>query len=210
MIKRNICWALFAFIALALMLTAASSFVTPSLAAKKSSNSSSTTHKTTSTPHHIKGVKVFHVHTVPSKVYVGNTFGLRGIVFNNSTATITFANGTCSSPLSITYNNNVITEPQVAAGPCKPQMVTLKPGQQSPILSPNLSGTTFKASAPGVTNATLTFKYGAVDTASKTHFNDSITRVYSFIIKPPSTQHTSTAPTSTAKPVIGSSTKSHV
>jgi hypothetical protein len=44
------------------------------------------TNKTTTT-HHVKGVKVFHVHTVPSKVAVDSTFGFRGIVFNNSTAT---------------------------------------------------------------------------------------------------------------------------
>ncbi len=207
MIKQNGGWVLFAFVAVALMLITVSTFVPAIPAAKKSSGTTTThkttTHKTTSTPHHIKGVKVFHVHTVPSKVYVGTTFGLRGIVFNNSTATISFANGTCSPPLSITYNTNVLTEPQVAPGPCKPQLVTLMPGQQSPILSPNLSGTTYKASAPGVTNATLTFKYGAIDPTTKSHFNDSITRVYTFTIKPATAQHTSTSPTSTTSSALG-------
>jgi hypothetical protein len=33
-----------------------------------------------------------------------------------------------------------MTEPQTATAPCKAQQVTLKPGGQSPILSPNLSG----------------------------------------------------------------------
>ena len=155
-------------------------------AAKKSStkSSSKTTTKKTSSIHHVKGVKVFHVHTVPSKVTVGSTFGLRGIVFNNSTATITFSNGTCTAPLSITFNKNVMTEPQTATGTCKPQEVTLKSGEQSPILSPNLSGITYRATSPGSTNATMIFKYGAITTASKLPISDSITRVYSFNILP--------------------------
>ena len=156
------------------------------LAAKKSgpkSSSKATTKKTT-TIHHVKGVKVFHVHTVPSKVAVGSTFGFKGIAFNNSTATITFSNGTCTTPLSITFNKNVMTEPQTSTGTCKPQEVTLKPGEQSPILSPNLSGITYRATSPGSTNATMTFKYGAITTASKSSISDSITRVYTFNILP--------------------------
>jgi hypothetical protein len=73
-------------------------------------------------------------------------------VFNNSTATITFANGTCTSPLSITFNKNVMTEPQATATTCKMQQVTLRPGEQSPILTPNLSGITYRATAPGMTS----------------------------------------------------------
>jgi hypothetical protein len=156
------------------------------LAAKKSSTKSSgkTTTKKTTTIHHVKGVKVFHVHAVPSKVTVGSTFGFRGIVFNNSTATITFSNGTCTAPLSITFNKNVMTEPQTTTGTCKPQEVTLKPGEQSPILSPNLSGITYRATSPGLTNATMTFKYGAIPTTSKSPISDSITRVFTFNILP--------------------------
>src|SRR5689334_8293049 len=106
-------WTLMAIVTMTLMLTMAPMFAGYVLAVKKSSGSIKTSGKTTtSTAHHVKGVKVFRVHTVPSKVAVSNTFGLRGIVFNNSTATITFANGTCTSPLSITFNKNVITEPQ--------------------------------------------------------------------------------------------------
>ncbi len=156
------------------------------LAAKKSSTKSSSkaTTKKKTTTHHVKGVKVFHVHTVPSKVAVGSTFGFKGIVFNNSTATITFSNGTCTAPLSITFSKNVVTEPQTATGTCKPQEVTLKPGEQSPILSPNLSGITYRATSPGSTNATMIFKYGAMSTTSKSSISDSITRVYTFNILP--------------------------
>jgi hypothetical protein len=199
MTNRNVGWLLFSFTIMTLMLTTASIFASLVLAVKKSSSSSSnvkTVHKTpsnttTTTAHHVKGVKVFRVHTVPSKVVVSNTFGLRGIVFNNSTTTITFANGTCTSPLSITFNKNVVTEPQAIAASCKAQQVTLKPGGQSPILSPNLSGIIYRATAPGMTNATMTFKYGAVTATSKSPISDSISRVYSFNILPAGSQPTS-------------------
>ena len=176
MISMNYLGILLIVITMTLMLTTAPMLTESALAAKKKSSSSvssggssSSTKtssksksksktKTTTAVTHVKGVKVFHVHTVPSKVAVGSSFGFRGIVFNNSTATITFSNGTCTAPLSITFNKNVVTEPQTTTGTCKPQEVTLKPGEQSPILSPNLSGITYRATSPGLTNATMTFK----------------------------------------------------
>jgi len=213
MTKRTAEWALFSVILIAMMLTTASVSADLVLAVKKSSSSSSgstlssakavhkTTKRTTTTTntavHHVKGVKVFHVHSVPSKVVVGNTFGFRGVVFNNSTATITFANGTCASPVSITFNKNVITEPQTRTTTCKAQQVTLRPGQQSPILSPNLSGIIYRATAPGMTNATITFKYGALIPPSKSSLSDSITRVHTFIILPSSQSTSLRNPSST-------------
>ena len=165
-----------------LMLTTAPIFAGSVLAVKKST--SKTSSKTaTASARHVKGVKVFRVHTIPSKVAVGNTFSLLGIVFNNSTTTIIFANGTCSSPISITFNRNVMTVPQAATASCKAQQVTLKPGEQSHILSPNLSGITYRATSPGMTNATMIFKYGAVTSASKSPISDSISRVYPFNIQ---------------------------
>ena len=187
-------------ITMALMLTTTPMLTESALAAKKKSSSSSSgsgssssstktssksKSKTTTAVTHVKGVKVFRVHTVPSKVAVGSTFGFRGIVFNNSTAAITFSNGTCTAPLSITFNKNVVTEPQTATGTCNPQEVTLKPGEQSPILSPNLSGITYRATSPGLTNATMTFKYEATTTTSKSPISDSISRFFAFNILPP-------------------------
>ena len=163
----------------------------------KKTSSKSTTSTSAPTAIHVKGVKVLRVHTVPSKVAVGNTFNLRGVVINNSTATITFDNGTCISPLSVTFNKNAITEPHLTTASCKSQTVTLKPGGQSPVLSPNLSGKIYRATAPGTTNATLTFKYGAImPTTSKSHISDSLTRVYTFNILP--TGATSSPSTSSA------------
>jgi peptidoglycan/xylan/chitin deacetylase (PgdA/CDA1 family) len=158
-----------------------------------------TTTNATNIAHHIKGVKLLHVHTEPSVVAVGKRFNLQGIVYNNSSATITFANGTCSpSPLSIKFNGKVMTEPQAAAAaPCKAQQVTLKHGEQSAVLIPNISGISYVATAPGITNATMGFKYGDETATSKSPFNDSISRVYSFNIHPASNQSgasTSTTP----------------
>jgi len=177
-------WALLAIVTMTFMLTLVPMFTEPVLAVKKSiSTVKSPGNTTTTSTHHVRGVKVFRIHTIPSKVALGNTFGLRGIVFNNSTATITFANGTCTSPLSITFNKNIMIRPQATTASCKAQVVTLKPGEQSPIPSPNLSGITYRATTPGMTNARITFKYGAVTATSKSPISDSVSRVYTFNIQ---------------------------
>lgn len=198
-------WALLAIATMTLMLMTASVFAGPVLAVKKSSSSSvkaihKTPSKTVTPAHDVKGVKVLSVHTAPSKVAVGNTFGLRAIVFNNSTATISFANGTCSSPLSITFNKNVMTEPKATTASCKAQQVTLKPGEQSPISSPNLSAITYTATAPGITNASMIFKYGAGPASSKSPTSDSYSRVYTFDIQPAGSQPTTPHPTTKSTP----------
>src|SRR5262245_37686021 len=78
--------------------------------------------------YHLKGVKLLQIHTKPSSVAVGNTFSLQGIVYNNSSSTITFSNGTCNSPLSVNFNKNVLTENQGIALCSTPQpQVTLEP-----------------------------------------------------------------------------------
>lgn len=156
---------------------------------------------------HIKGVKVLKVHTVPSKVTAGSTFGLRGVVVNNSTATISFANGTCTLPLSVTFNKNARGEPQTTTASCKAQQVRLKPGGQSPILISNLSGIAYKAISPGTTNATLNFKYGVVSPTSNSPIGDNVSRVYTFNILPsgttPGQQNNVAPPTITSGGVPG-------
>jgi hypothetical protein len=174
-------WALLAVATLTLMLVA-SVFAGPALAVKKTSSSGvKAIHKTPSKTTTVKGVKVLSVHTAPSKITVGNTFGLQAVVFNNSTVTVSYANGTCTSPLSITFNKNVITEPKATTASCKAQQVTLKPGERSPI---STSGITYRATAPGITNATIIFKYGGGPASGKSAPSDSYSRVYSFNIQP--------------------------
>jgi hypothetical protein len=175
-------WGLFAIIPISLVLIGAT-FVGKS--------SSFSTHKesftpvaTTTTHNQIKGVKILDVHTLPSTVVVGNTFSIRGNVINNSTATITFPNGTCNSPVSIDFNKNVMIENRGTAS-CTTAMpdVTLKPGEQSSILYPYLSGIAYRAIAPGMTNATISFSYGVKIPTGKSTISDNISRLYTFDIQ---------------------------
>jgi hypothetical protein len=145
--------------------------------------------------YHIKGIKVLHVHAA-RKVYVGSTISLRGTVVNNSTVTISFANGTCASPLSITFNKGVVVEPHATTTVCKVQRALLKPGEQSSILSPSLSGIAYRAKAPGMINATIFFKYEALTSTNKLPVNGNVSRTYSFHIYPTTT----TAPIKTVTP----------
>ena len=134
------------------------------------------------THYHIKGIKVLHVHTIPSKVYVDNTFSLRGTVVNNSTSPITFENGTCTSPLSVTFNTNVLIEHHPINAGCKTQLATLKPGEQLSI-SPKSSDISYRAMNPGMTNATILFKYKVLTPTSKYTISDNTTRTYLFNIQ---------------------------
>jgi hypothetical protein len=211
MIKLNPEWALFAIIVMTSMLITAITLAGPTLAVKKNGGSVKTIHKTssktTTTPahNHIRGVKLLSGHTIPSKIAVGNRFGIGVAVFNNSSATITFANVTCTSspsPLSITFNRNAMIQSQASAAstPCKAQQVTLKPGEHSQIKSPNLSSIIYAATAPGTTNATMIFKYGVETATSKSPISDATSRTYGFDIKhsagrqPTATTSTTTTP----------------
>ncbi|HET7146893.1 MAG TPA: hypothetical protein VFI73_00180 [Candidatus Nitrosopolaris sp.] len=194
-------WAVLAIVGTKLALLTAATFSgsVPVLALKKSS---------TATPLHIKGVKLLHVHTFkPSFVAVGSIFSIRAIVFNNSSSTITFANGTCTSQLSVRFNKNVMIEPQPAAASCKapPHSVALKPGEQALISSPNLSGIAYRATSPGMTNATMTFKYGVEANTGKSPIGDSISKVLTFNIldsgPQPAGPHSSSQPSPLKLPV---------
>jgi hypothetical protein len=210
MTNRQAEWALLSIATITLMLITASVFTGSVLAVKKSSASSvKTIHETPSKPttttvahSHIRGVKLLSFHTIPSKVAVGQTFSLGGLVFNNSSATITFANGTCApSPLSVTFNKNAVPETQAAAASCKPQQATLKPGEHSQMVSPNLSAIIYRATAAGTTNATMIFKYGVEIPTIKSPISDSVSRTYAFGIQPGSQQPPTTSTITTTTPV---------
>ena len=90
-------------------------------------------------------------------------------------------------PLSVTFDKNVISEPKTTTAPCQAQQITLKPGEQTHILSPKLSGIAYKATSPGITNATMIFKFQAAPLANKSSVSESYNRVYTFNIMPPGT-----------------------
>src|SRR6266487_3232333 len=181
-------WGLLCIIAISLVLIGAT-FAAPILAIKKSSSISTNresfmTVATTTTHNQIKGVKILDVHTIPSTVVVGSTFSIRSTVTNNSTATITFPNGTCNSPVSLDFNKNVMIENQgTASCTALTPEVTLKPGGESSILYPHLSGIVYRATAPGMTNATISFSYGVETPTGKSTISDNISRLYTFDIQ---------------------------
>src|SRR5206468_3904367 len=76
-----------------------------------------------------------------------------------------------------------------------PPDVILKPREQSAILIPNHSGIAYKATAPGMTNATISFSYGVEIPTGQSTISDNISRVYTFNIKS-ATQGTSSHPIS--------------
>jgi hypothetical protein len=195
-------WALFAVVTMSLVFMATATLGDQVSAVKKSSSikiihkTPITTVATTTSHNQIKGIKILHVHTMPSNVAVGDTFSVQAIVFNNSTATITFANGTCNSPVSLDFNKNVMMENQGAAScTTATPVVTLKPQEHSAILSPNHSGIAYKATAPGTTNATISFIYGVEIPTGKSPISDNVSRVYTFNIQP-TQQGNSSQPTS--------------
>ncbi len=132
---------------------------------------------------HIKGIKLLHIHTYPPKVYVGNIFGLRATAFNNSTFTISLANGTCLSPLSIKFDKNVITENLTKHSACIDRQALLGPGAQTQVFSSNLSKSAYKAISAGVANATIIFKYEVLTPSGKSFINDSVSRTYSMEVQ---------------------------
>ena len=179
---------LFIIIAVSFILIGAT-FTGPILAIKESSSISTDresfkTVATSTTHNQIKGVKILDVHTIPSIVVVGSTFSIRSTVTNNSTATITFPNGTCNSPVSLDFNKNVMIENQgTASCTALTPEVTLKPGGESSILYPHLSGIVYRATAPGMTNATISFSYGVETPTGKSTISDNISRLYTFDIQ---------------------------
>lgn len=179
-------WSFFAFVAVIIIVTSAVTSATssPTVLALKKLGSSTTSDLNSSSQNQIKGLKILQVRTSPSTVIAGNTFNIRAVVVNNSTATITFPNGTCNSPVSVDFNKNVITE-NVGTASCagSTPTVTLKPGDKTKIASPDLSGVAYKAITPGSTNATITFSYGVPGTTAVPSASNTLTRVYTFTVQ---------------------------
>ena len=106
-------WAPVTIFAVTLMLTMAPILSGPVLANKKKGTSDLTNPSMTVadyTQYQLKG-KVLNVN--------GPRFSIRDTVFNNSSATITITNGTCTSPLPIRFNKTVMIQNQAMLPPVK-------------------------------------------------------------------------------------------
>ncbi len=109
--------------------------------------------------------------------------------------------------LSITFDKNVVPETQATTASCKAQLVTLKPGEHSQIITPNLLGITYRATAAGTTNATIIFKYAVEIPTSKSPISDTYSRTYAFEIQPGSQQPATTSTISTSAPTTKSTSE---
>jgi hypothetical protein len=132
-----------------------------------------------------QGVQLVNLHTIPSIVIVGNTFKIGATVINDSPHTITFVSGPCDSPLSTTFDRNVLVQhgpPCLAASHFELQpgvhLVKLKPGQEASVTGPSI-GTIYKAISAGQTTAILTFHY-----QTQNGHSTSVTKSFTFTIRP--------------------------
>lgn len=146
----------------------------------KANRQDSTFHNTAH--YHIKGIKLLHIHTNSTKVYIGTVFGLRGTALNNSTSTISLASGSCLSPMSVKFDKKVLTENQANSSKCTDQAVLLKPGEERAVFSSTFSNLSYKAVAAGTSNGTIVLKYKVMIPGSKSFINDNVSRTYSLKI----------------------------
>jgi hypothetical protein len=124
------------------------------------------------------GVRLLATHNQPIVLHVDDLFHIRAIVFNNSPGTISFIAGPCDSPLTATFDKNVLVKHGVGCfvGSLAALLVKLRPGGTAQVIGPSV-GTTYQAIASGKTIATVTFHYQTGNGASA-----SVTKSFEFNI----------------------------
>jgi len=123
-------------------------------------------------------VSLLALQTQPLVVHIGNILKIHAIILNNSPATISFISGPCDSPLSSSFDKNVVVKQGVHCFlGAAVHMVKLRQGETGQVIGPSL-GTTYQAVGPGMTVATVTFRYQSDNGASA-----SITKSFEFNIK---------------------------
>ena len=118
-------------------------------------------------------VQITKIHTSPTTIHVGDTFEINATIVNNSPAIIYF-NGGCLSPLSATFDKNVLVNP--AMGCLALFNANLKPGENTTISGPG-SNKLYFANSTGTTNVNVTFSYTDENKSEKT-----ISQLYDFDI----------------------------
>lgn len=124
------------------------------------------------------GVLLLAIHTQPIILHVGDLFRIGAIVSNNSPETINFITGPCDSPISGTFDKNVLVKHGVKcfAGAAAERLVKLKSGGIAQVTGPSV-GITYQAITSGKTVATVTFHYQTENGAGA-----SITKPFEFNI----------------------------
>jgi hypothetical protein len=116
-------------------------------------------------------IELTNIQTSPSQIHVGDSFQINATLVNNSPGTIYF-NGGCLSPLSATFDKNVVISQ--AVGCLAIYNADLKPGKNTTVIGPG-SGNLYTANSSGTTNANVTFSY---QTGNKSE--NTISKLFSF------------------------------
>lgn len=118
----------------------------------QSSSANSTGRSTSAT-----GVNLIDTHPSPLHLKSGSKFEIFSTVINNSPATISFVAGTCDSPLSAHFANNVMIRNTQGCTATSPPF-KLNPGEKVSVAGPG-SATIYQAVTPGQTKGSVIFHY---------------------------------------------------
>lgn len=124
------------------------------------------------TPAFGQGVELTNIQPSPQQIHVGNSFRINATVVNNSPNVIYF-NGGCQSPISATFDKNVVIDQ--AMGCLAIMNVQVKPGQNITISGPSATNL-YTATSSGSTKANVTFSY---QTGNK---SNAISKIYTINI----------------------------
>jgi predicted secreted protein with PEFG-CTERM motif len=100
-------------------------------------------------------IELTNIHTSSSTIHVGDSVQFNATIINNSPNTISYNSG-CMSPLSATFDNNIVLGQ--AMGCLAIYVQNLKPGENITVVGPSNS-ISYIANSAGITNANVTFSY---------------------------------------------------
>ena len=140
-------------------------------------------------------VEVQNIQVQPPTIKVGNTFTINATLVNNSPNPIFLQHGVCGGLFSVIFDDHVTVD--VKNIPCPLMLIVqeLDTGQKTTGTSPSSSYSTYKATASGTANATVTFPYFVRNQTDPNSSNIEKTISKSFLF-------TITNPTSQTTPVI--------
>jgi len=103
-------------------------------------------------------VEILNFQVQPPTIKVGNTFTVNATLVNNSPNLILLQHGVCDGPFSIVFDNHVTINQNQIICPMIAMLQKIEPGEKITITSPG-SALTYRASAAGTANATVTIPY---------------------------------------------------
>jgi sugar lactone lactonase YvrE len=101
-------------------------------------------------------IEISDITTSPETITIGESFQIYATIKNNNPYPISFGTG-CGSPLSVSFDKNVLVNETVLPCPFSPKEI-LESGQETRIHGPGI-GTSYNATLTGDINAYITFSY---------------------------------------------------